>query len=76
MNICWSVVNVVSDAAVVGGRCLDGLKRRAEGATNMNAHSSRSHAVFRIRVEVSWCIRVCVDVLCHWNSVNTAEGLQ
>ncbi|EEQ97800.1 kinesin heavy chain, putative [Perkinsus marinus ATCC 50983] len=44
-----------------------GLKRRAEGATNMNAHSSRSHAVFRIRVEVSWCIRVCVDVLCHWN---------
>ncbi|EER06326.1 kif1, putative [Perkinsus marinus ATCC 50983] len=28
-----------------------GLKRRAEGATNMNAHSSRSHAVFRIRVE-------------------------
>ncbi|KAF4704642.1 hypothetical protein FOZ63_022851, partial [Perkinsus olseni] len=28
-----------------------GLKRRAEGATNMNAHSSRSHAVFRIKLE-------------------------
>ncbi|KAF4656484.1 hypothetical protein FOL47_008896 [Perkinsus chesapeaki] len=28
-----------------------GIKRRAVGATNMNAHSSRSHAVFTLRIE-------------------------
>ncbi|KAF4654959.1 hypothetical protein FOZ61_007856 [Perkinsus olseni] len=30
-----------------------GIKRRAVGATNMNSHSSRSHAVFTLRLERS-----------------------
>lgn len=28
-----------------------GIRRRVVGATNMNSHSSRSHAVFTVRLE-------------------------
>ncbi|XP_018016363.1 kinesin-like protein KIF3A, partial [Hyalella azteca] len=57
------ITHVVHNADEMDKIMTLGNKNRSVGATNMNTHSSRSHAIFTITIE---CAQIGLDAKQHW----------